>query len=268
MIRIFFLIAVISFGILFSGCKKEEENITEEDLIDYAAEDALADDLFDEIAVQAARYDSENTDEKGACAPDITSSGSEYPRTVTLDYGQEGCEGWLGHERKGKLHIEISAPFWQEGSVKTIKPEDFSIDGYKLEGTKTLSYMGKNDEGKHYQTVSLRNGVIHFPDGTTILRETDRTRTWSEGDDSPLNFTDDIWTITGKASGTTRLGESYTNQITNPLLFDLSCRWKLVQGEITVEVPEHTIVINYGSGKCDNETNVNIDGQEYNVNRR
>lgn len=266
----FFAIAISVAVLTFSGCKKDDEGLTTDDMIQDAKDEASADDAFDDAVSQADRYDNglKSDFDKDKCAPSVNISQlNSYPRTITIDFGSEGCEGTDQRMRKGKIIINATAPFYEANSVRTITLENYYVDDFKIEGKRTVTNMGTNTDGKQYHTVVLEGGKITSPEDEIVTREANRTRVWIEGDDTPYNILDDKWSITGSATGTNRRGEDYTANITEPLIFSIGCRWKLVQGKVAITIPEHSITINYGTGDCDNTTLVTIDGVEHTVNR-
>jgi hypothetical protein len=64
---------------------------------------------------------------------------------------------------------------------------------------------------------------------------------------------DDVWQITGSASGTTIDGNEYTKVISDddPLIAPRDCLW-IVSGTVTTTSGDVTVVIDFGDGECDN----------------
>jgi len=148
----------------------------------------------------------------------------------------------------------------REGYVRTVTFENFSINGYKIEGTKTISYLGFVD-GKPTITVKLENGKIITPGGKTIQHQRQITRTWEYGWQSPLWIWDDAWFVTGSGSGVDRNGFAYAYSIKEALQFHVGCPWaKAGVIEIVIE-GKKTVTIDFGDGTCDRKFTVTIDGQ-------
>lgn len=140
-----------------------------------------------------------------------------------------------------------------------------------IEGTRTSTNNGKNSQGQTNFTVKVENGVVTTPDGEIITWESDRLRTWVEGENTGFftldnnnqfmgwdGITDDVYEITGDGNGTTRNDIDYTVEISTPLRVQLDCRW-ITEGIITL-TPEgyQDRVLDYGDGECDNKARVTI----------
>ena len=203
--------------------------------------------------------------EKG-CKPNVTivqdNNANKFPRTVAIDFGDTGCEGEFGKMRKGKIIVRQTKKMTEQGALRTITLENFEIDGFKIEGTRKLGSKGKNDQGNYEFTASLTGGKITTPGDKEITREMTRQKEWIKGSETPRLIRRHEWKITGSAEGVNRKGKTYTSEITSPLILDLSCRYKLVQGEIKITTDNREIVINYGTGACDNKATTTIDGNE------
>ncbi len=264
-INLFLTVAILLGAIIFyASCSKEEVNTTTNELTEISDDDALADDLFDDILSQGDSYGTfeKSGYEKGACTPEITKTAKDsFPRTVTIDFGTTDCEGRYGHLRRGKIIITESAKRTETGATSTFTLQDYYVDGYKIEGTRTVTNMSDSINGLKVG-ITLIGGKITTPEGKEITRTATRARTLVEGQDTPLNLWDDKWSITGEASGVNRNGKSYTSIITDALLIDRSCKFKLTKGIVTITSDKHILVINYGDGSCDNETKITIDGVE------
>ncbi len=78
-----------------------------------------------------------------------------------------------------------------------------------------------------------------------------------------LDFTDDVFSITGQASGTLKRGDKtyqWTAAITSPLIKKLTCWW-ISQGTITISRNNTPIgVLDYGTGQCDRKATLTVNG--------
>lgn len=260
--RLFNLLIIFTFfssSLLFTTCKKDTVS-AEEELTNVSVDDALADDLFDDITNQAEVYGdaSKSGFEKGACNPEITKSGLKFPRTITINFGTEGCEGRYGHIRKGKIIINETGSRIMPGSVSTFTLENYYVDDFKIEGTRTVTNLSDSTAVKI--GIVLTGGKITTPEAKVITRNASSEHILISGKDTPLNIWDDKWSVTGVANGLSRAGKEYTTLISEPLVFDRSCKFKLTKGTVTINSDSHVIIVNYGTGSCDNEKEVSIDG--------
>jgi hypothetical protein len=94
-----------------------------------------------------------------------------------------------------------------------------------------------------------------------------RVRTWTTGYSTPMNISDDEYSITGTASGINRRGNEYVHTITSPLIAKMNCRW-IVQGIIEFVVNSQTAVLDYGEGECDRIATLTVNGNTYTINLR
>jgi len=188
-----------------------------------------------------------------------------YPRTITIDYGDEYCETWNGRLKKGKVIIHITDRMHLEGSVRTVTLEDYFINDHHIEGVKTLINNGFNDSGNMNFDVTLEDGRITFPDGAVITRVMNHNREWTAGIETPRYWWDNEWLITGTASGTNRDGVNFNNEITIPVLVKSVCRFP-VSGTISHTITDvGTYILDYGDGECDNIATITFGDETWEI---
>lgn len=249
------MLVIILAGFVVTSCQKSTplETSSLEAADDAVLSEALFDDAFAslEIASMMAEIGTKSASVSDSCPlVTITSAGQEFwPRNIVIDYGT-GCEGLYDVVRSGKIIITLSAPRREVGSVRTLTFQDYYVNGAKVEGTKTVTNLGPNNNQNVVFSAVLTGGKITFPDEKTITHEFDREReyidgyaTWSPWDDRCL--------ITGVAAGTKLDGVAYTHTIINPLEWSAACRF-LVRGTIGFEIEGiEPFELDYGAGECD-----------------
>lgn len=271
---IYILSLILAASFFFIACQKDDvkTGLSDEDVAK-AEDDALTEAVFDDImnSVDNAVSIIDNLiwggGLKSATVSDICPSvtvdhpdSTWWPKVITIDYGDTECEGFYGQTRKGKIIITITGRYKTSGSVKTVELENYYINGIHVEGTKIVTNNGRNNDGNLTFTIELVNGKITTPNTIVITREFTRTREWVAGYDT-WNRWDDVYFITGSASGTNFKGESYTRTILTDLEWATSCRF-IKSGSIEIQVGEKSpIVIDYGDGVCDNKATVTKDGE-------
>ncbi len=252
---------------IFSSCDKEKE--TEAIDTSPAELEATYDDTFEEvdaIVESAMLFFNENgrVAEEEAKTDEIIRCGVKTRdfenKTIILDFG-DGCEGWGGRIRKGKIIINYTDCKFVPGSVWIITFEDFYINDIKVEGVRTCTNVSTSLEDDPSFNIILENGKLTWPDGTFAEREANHTRTWIRTG-SPL--TDEI-TLIGSASGVNRNGMAYTVTIVSMLRFVRACRashiFIPVEGVKLIQREGHPdVLIDYGDGTCDALVTVTIDG--------
>ena len=195
-----------------------------------------------------------------------TSSGvsASNPDTIVIDFGT-GCVGNDGKTRAGKLVVSMTGAYFSTGTVITITPDGYSVNGNVLSGYRRLTNAGNNEQGQPVFNVEVVASMTLASNGGEITWTANRTRTWLEGFNTPGVFADDVFSITGSSNGTKVSGDTWTSAITSALTFKRACR-QFVSGTRTVTPsnrPER--LIDYGNGTCDNTATVTINGNTYTI---
>ncbi len=255
------LASAFLFSLMVTSCEKASDNNATE--VSAAEDDALAtlmfDDVFNEVedamsAMENSIYGNQLKSADAVVCKTITvehpDDSTFWPRTVTIDYG-EGCEGLNGRIRKGKIIATVNGRYPDEGYYRTINFEDFYVDDYKIEGTKTVTNEGLNDNGNISFSLHLTGGKVITPDGKEMTREYDRVREWVAGWETPRFRWDDEYLITGEATGINRNGVNYTRTIINPLHVSQQCHW-ILSGTVKMVSGSHPdVLLDYGNDECD-----------------
>jgi len=250
------LIAVVAGLVMFSSCNKNEM-VNENALSQTTVKDYLS--LFNsfELATEEEITSGDENELKSAEVWDcltVTVHENEtsefWPRSWTLDYGQENCETVWGNSRRGKIHVTLTDWWRNEGSLREITFEDYFFNDIKLEGVKTILNTGENDGGNLTFTKKIEGGKLVYADGGEISWECEKFSELVEGNET-LRFADDVWSVTGSGSGINLDGLDYTFEITTPLIYQSGCFYP-VSGVIEISTQESVQVIDYGNGECDN----------------
>ena len=233
---------------LHVSCEKETPDWT------YSTDDTMADMSFADIYYSTSKESNGDTSLR-SCAT-VSYSGQTFPLTVTFDYSAgTGCGD--GRVRSGTLTAVYSGRWNQTGTTVSISTNDYTVDGYQIEGTYVISNITTNLGSPKYST-EIQNGKVTTPSGDVILREATKYYEMIAGVSSPFDLTDDVWEITGNAAGTTSSGKTYTANITTPVIKDANCNW-IQQGVVEI-IPSAagSIVrkVDYGPNVCDNVVTV------------
>lgn len=234
--------------LLCMACEKEAADWT------YSTDDTMADLSFDDIyTLMSVEDDADNT--LRACA-NLSLSSTSFPITVTADFtGSTGCGD--GRVRSGVLTAIYTGRWNAPGTTITIHTTNYAVNGYQLEGTNIISNI--SGLGSPQFRSEILDGKITTPNGDIILREATKIYTWTAGAATPLDLTDDVWQITGNASGKTSAGMDYTTEITTPITKANSCKW-IQHGIIKITPTGSGAVVrsvDYGPNVCDNVASVN-----------
>lgn len=238
----------------------QEDNLVEETINDlYTETDAVVNEL-DDVGYTAGLLKSTNDVCKTITIdyPDST----RFPKVITIDYGEVGCEGTDGKVRSGKVIVTVTGRYRFEGTQRIIEFEDFYVDSNKIEGTKTVTNKGMNGEYMEF-SILIENFAITFSDGIQVTRNSERTRRWLMS--SYFNKKQKDWYVTGYSEGINYQGLSFTREITTELHASNQCRW-MMSGVVETVFEDGTIVvIDYGDDTCDNLATVTKNGEEYEI---
>jgi len=253
--------AIWLFGLVsLTSCEKDKELSAEAEEI--ADDQMLIDNTFESIGndIDAAEaFISSDFKAAGDSCPLITEKLSNDTTIITIDFG-DGCPQYVYNRygkvidtivRKGQIIIKRQGRFREKNSFRIVILKDFYINGIKIEATRTIENMGKDNQNRMYFKISVQNGKITTPDGIVMTYNTERYRYWIKGESTPSPW-DDEFAVIGSANGVTAFGEEYQLRIIDTLRIQNACRF-IVKGKIETTVGNREpITIDYGNGECDN----------------
>ncbi len=270
-IKFFIAIAIIAgTSVLYTGCKKEDKKPKN---ANSAADNAAADNAFAGIWKQISTV----TDSSGAirsmasaCA---TASITPYdlttwPKTVTIDFGTTNCLGNDGNYRRGVVTAVFTGRYQDSLTVITVTLSNYYHNDYHIQGTQTITNMGRNAAGHIVYRVVVNSATVTHPtNGQTSTWSTTQYREFYAGYDTPINIFDDVYMIWGNANGVSGDGEPYDITVNTALQVNIGCRW-IVKGTFTLTLnnyPSYPITFDYGSGACDALATATLNGTTYNI---
>lgn len=279
MVKYLFVAATI--GILFSSCKKKTDDTTDSDT-SAASDNALAEGTYNDVHnISDQAYNNNVTsyspvlssEDKGICSScvlsivlDTTTNPVAGTHTMSITFGSgnatTNCLCMDGRYRRGTINVTWTGHYRDPGSSHTITFTNYYVNDNQVMGTKTVTNNGYNTAGHLTFSISVNGTIIKANGGGTITWTSSRTREWVAGESTPT-WSDDEYLITGSASGTNAAGNSFTAAITSPLDIKLNCRW-IVAGTFTITPSgKPTRTVDFGSGACDDQATVTINGTTY-----
>ena len=238
---------------------QDSENVEAVTLTDVYFEDTddIVNTAMTGIADDGGRFDN-TEDERTTCA-EVAFTGDRDAGTITINFG-EGCTDVRGITRKGKITITYQGRRFQPGSSIITTFQNYFVNGFKVEGTRTLTNVTESNTLAPKFSITLSNGKLTWPDGTFITRESSHVREWVRAA-NPLN---DMIKLTGSASGTNKEQRAFEVEITKPLIFKRICAadkiYMAVEGTKELLVNNREILIDYGMGECDRIVTITING--------
>ena len=265
-----FIVVLLTITLGLVSCEKADEKPD----TSAAFEGAIATNLFDDVFKQADNaaklFVNEPALSKGHILGFAEGCGTitidpiddTFPKTIIIDFGDVNCTGIDLRARRGIIEAVISDWYRNEGCILTITTTDYHVDDYGIAGTKTIINNGLNASENLTFSVTVINGIISPPEGGAITWNTSRTNEWISGADTKLNILDDVYEITGTASGITSREKAYAMTIIKPLNVALECPW-IRSGTIEIISDPATITLDYGDGHCDANATATILGKTY-----
>jgi hypothetical protein len=267
-----YLVFALVLGIGFSSCRKKNDDDDKD--TSATADNALAEGSYNDvnnIADEASKgsltsyLSTGSSDEKAylnSCAT-VTNDSVSVPHMLTIDFGTVNCMCNDGRNRRGKINVSYSGHYRDSASTHTISFTNYFVNDNQIMGTKTVTNNGHNAAGHLTFTITV-NGSILKTTGQTISWTSNRTREWITGESTPA-WLDDVYLVTGSASGTSAAGVSFNAVITSALRIELSCH-HIVSGSFSLTPSgKATRYFDFGTGACDNQATVTINGHLYNI---
>ncbi len=268
-----YIMVVATVGILFTSCRRDKDDKDTD--TSSASDNALAEGTYNDvhnIADEAstgnlssylAPASAENKAILTSCAT-ITNDTSVIPHILTIDFGTVNCLCNDGRNRRGIINVSYSGLYRDSASTHTISFTNYYVNDNQVLGTKTVTNNGHNAAGNLSYSVVVNGQIIKASGGGTITWNSTRTREWIVGE-STLPWNDDVYLITGSANGTNASGVSFNVTITSALRKELGCR-HLVSGQLTITPSgKPTRYVDFGTGACDDQATVTINGNVYNI---
>jgi hypothetical protein len=214
------------------------------------------------------------------CDASATLDTSTATRKITITYNGTNCAG--NRTRTGVVVISWAAgTHWRDkGAVVTVSIQSLKItrvrDGKSITLNGTHTYTNVN--GGSLTDVVLKGSTVTHTvtsDDMSITFDNGTQRTWHIARQRIYTLVNQGLTITtsglhtdGSTTGIsewgiTRWGNTFVAQITDPLVIDGNCNFRLTKGAVKVIRPEVTTTITFGLDKDGNATTCPGDGSYY-----
>jgi len=215
---------------------------------------------------------------KTAC-PDVTivrlNAPAAFPVKIILDFGVDGCRGNDGHLRRGKIVTVYTGRLLYPGSIATTTFDGFYFDSTKVEGTHKITNTSPptntQPPSRHF-TADVIDAKLTRRNGDFSEWNSHKVITQLEGFGTLMPL-DDIFKVEGNARGKVKRGPLvvlWESAITEPLVKRFNCRW-IVKGRIrtvranTPVTSPWVAVLDFGTGTCDNQAVITINGVSHQI---
>lgn len=264
--RIAFIALTLFITFAYSGCKKNDREDDKETTS--SRDNAIAENAFAGVFKSIGEFtDSTSLLRISSCASyTVDSVGTtSWPKTLTINFGSTNCMGSDGNLRRGTIIASFTGRYRDSLTVISISLIGYYHNNNLVQvGTHTITNNGHNAAGNLSYSINVQNASITNSNGTIAWNST-RTREWIAGESTTTNPSDDVYSITGSATGTGVNGNTFNVTINSPLIVALNCPY-IEQGILALS-PQNlsTRYVDFGNGACDNEATVTINGVVYNV---
>jgi hypothetical protein len=268
---------LIAGSLVLVSCKKNVDKEQQEAAQQAVEDNANAESVFDNIFnivddnLSSATDDSRsmNRDANTGCPTLTIQTTDNYVSLIEIDFGDTYCTPENSSDQiKGKLIVTANGRYREEGTVITTALEDFYFNGYQIEGTKTVTNLGRDADSLINYSIVIIGGKLTAPSGEFSSWESTRNRRWLQGESSWWWPFDDVYEISGTSSGVNANGEAYNITVNDPLWVRVGCRF-VQQGNLTVTTSDYTVDVDYGdyaANQCHNTVTYVVNGNSYTYN--
>ena len=159
--------------------------------------------------------------------------------SMTFGYGEVDRFCPDSKFRRGQFNANFSGPFFEEGVTAQIFTDSLFVDDLLIEATMEIQNLGVNINNLPEYSLKVTSSMIMLPDTsytTGVSITTNFIMVWEEGSATPEIHEDDIYLITGIASGISAGGVAFSIDVQEPLVDYLDCFW-ILQGISQMTVP-------------------------------
>ena len=264
--------ACLTSGLLLtSSCKRDsdaapDEDVTSaEDRSEDNAETAISADLMTSARPQDATLDNSSVVAGavelrriyGTCA---TRTYDARTNTATIDFGPTNCLCPDGRYRRGKIIIAFTTDIHTRRAGAVVTREGYFVNDNQHTATLTFTDFG----GGSFTVAATNASIIRANNGGTHSWTANWTFTQTAGYGTAIT-SDDVFSVTGSASGTNRKNVTYTTTIQTPLTKRGDCYKYFVAGTVSItNANNKTLLLNYdpsGTQSCDNIASVTVNGR-------
>jgi len=254
---------ILGAAIFFSACKKDSDstsaNTDQTTATSLSSSGSTSESLYDD-AFDVVTQEGENNNVSGkatSCAT-VTLSPADttsFPKTMTIDFGA-GCTSTNGVTRKGKIIAALSGRIRATGTSIAVTFDNYSVNGYLVEGTYSITNNSGNGNGLNI-TTQVTNGKVTYPDGTTWYTYSGTHNMAQTAGTGTITFADDVYSITGNYTTGSSAGKNLSVTIITPLIKNAACV-NIVSGIEAFTYNNISGTLDFGDGTCDKQATLTV----------
>ena len=195
---------------------------------------------------------------------DTVTMGNGWPRTLVINYGPTGVvDPTDGKTRRGVITITFENYWHDIGTPATVTYNNYYVNNISYTASVNIDHKSANSYG-----LAIVNGVCKST-SWTIQFGSSRTVTQTNGIGDSV-YAHGAYSVTGTGNGVDRNQVNFTSTIQAGLPMTLLCDCPdLITSGTVVITPAGlaTRTVNYGSGICNTQATVTIDGQNYSISK-
>lgn len=236
-------------AVLVSSCEKDQTPFLDSPA-DYNLVDIQLDLAFQEIDEAGV---TSGLIRRGAYPQITIDSTSGVIKRMAISWGSTPYLCPDGNYRSGQIVIAWTGKYQEVGTTYTGELKDFVQNDIRYASTNFIVRNdGKNSDG-HQKWAVTSTGRCFLANGDSISWSGTRDRVWLQGENTPSDRSDDKFEISGSNNFTNRKGKNFNAIITDKVIADFSCPWRITKGKVEIVPtlrPDWTMRLDYGDGSC------------------
>lgn len=182
--------------------------------------------------------------------------------SIIIDYGAEYVVCPDGNRRKGKIigYYANHLPYTTITCIVNIAFVDFWIEDFNVIGSMTATNIGISGSRTQYSVV-VNQGSSILKDGLTTSISATYNIEWDRNNNQDSSDDKLFLSSTSYGSGTASNGSSYTMNVSEEVVIDNACEFKIIQGKlrlIATSYPTDETIVSFGDGICDSDFIISI----------
>jgi hypothetical protein len=247
-----FAVLLCAIAAVQFSCRRDREGLADTDTSlaqQYSSIEQSSNELNNLIAEVIDKDTITSLKTEGTSSPDwyYTKTIQNDTVTVQLDFGNSNTLSLDQKLRRGRIIIHVL----KNKTWASAETQDYFLNDISIQGTRTFV------RSSLFEADIESSTTITFADGSTVSETASREILQTEGMYTQNDRSDDVFSMTGSATGTNASGV-FAVEITSPLKIARSCA-NIISGSIQI-VPEKKLPrsINFGNGDCDNLVTLSI----------